>query len=69
MIVNRNFVAKCAGCNEPLSLYEYKGLEGGIYGPPHTCPQLAEILLHDDAEAPLFYDLTEVSRDALPSLA
>lgn len=69
VIVNKNYVAKCSGCHTPLTLYEYKGLEGSIYGPPHPCPEMDQILFHDDAEAPLFYDLREIGHVAMPNLA
>lgn len=69
MIKNRRFIAKCPGCHQDLSLFEYKGLEGNILGPPHMCPEMDQILFHDDAEAPLFYDLREVNRAFMPNLA
>lgn len=69
VIVNREFVARCAGCHEPLNLFEYRGLEGSIYGPPHLCPEIEQVLRHDDQEAEVYYGLKEISRAELPGLA
>lgn len=55
MVISKEFDAKCAGCKEPIKLFEYKGLEGGIYG-SHFCPEMCEVPEDQD----MFTDLKEI---------
>lgn len=59
MIVSREFEANCAGCHNRIQLFEYQGLEGGIYG-SHTCQPLQDLMCSEDMEAELFYGKREV---------
>ena len=44
MVVKTHYTALCRGCKKPIDIYEYIGLEGGLYG-SHYCPELRQLLL------------------------
>lgn len=42
MLISKYFSAICKGCKHPIKLYEYKGLEGGLYS-SHHCKEMFNV--------------------------
>lgn len=59
MIINKEFKAKCRGCGQTITLYEYKGLEGSLYG-SHHCQQMSDLFIKHPRLRKTFTDLKEV---------
>lgn len=60
MIISRQFTAICRGCKQPFNLYEYKGLEGGLYG-NHNCPEIRQLFLDRPRIRKVFEKLKELT--------
>lgn len=59
MIVSKTFEAVCRGCKNKITLREYEGLEGGIYG-DHHCPEILEAMLNHTSRWKLYDKFKEI---------
>ena len=61
MIVSKQFIAVCRGCNKQFSLYEYKGLKGGLYS-NHYCFEMGQLFIDHPRIRKTFEKLRQVSK-------
>jgi hypothetical protein len=55
MVVRKEFTARCAGCKQPITLYNYEGLSSDSLMGSHFCDKQADVPEDKD----LFTDLKE----------
>ena len=60
MIAKQRYNAVCRGCKQSIDIYEYHGLEGGLYG-SHHCPEISQLFIDRPRIRKTFEKLTKVA--------